>query len=145
MIGSPGIPQIAASFSTIVPRTGFPGNHEALPQFEGPPSMPKPCRAAKYVAFAVIATHTLFAQGWCIMELNAIASLNMLAIMFSGVDQREEAFAAAPVSCMRPVPSLRTLSRISAFGSRDSLRHYRKAPARAIAAAPERPASGNAM
>ena len=57
--------------------------------------MPKPCRAAKYVAFAVIATDTLFAQGWRIMELKAIAPLNMLAIMFSGVDQREEAFAAA--------------------------------------------------
>ncbi len=36
------------------------------------------------------------------MELKAIASLNTLAIMFSGLDQREEAFAAATVSCMRP-------------------------------------------
>jgi hypothetical protein len=36
------------------------------------------------------------------MELKAIASLNMLAIMFSGLDQRKEAFAAARVSCMRP-------------------------------------------
>jgi hypothetical protein len=46
---------------------------------------------------AVIETHTLFAQGWRIMELKAIASLNLLAIMFSGLDQREEAFAAATV------------------------------------------------
>jgi hypothetical protein len=29
---SPRIPQIAASFSIIVPRIGFPGNPEALPQ-----------------------------------------------------------------------------------------------------------------
>ena len=29
------------------------------------------------------------------MELKAIASLYLLAIMFSGLDQREEAFAAA--------------------------------------------------
>jgi hypothetical protein len=64
--------------------------------------MPKSCRAPKHVAFAIIATDTLFAQGWRIMELKAIASLNMLAIMFSGLDQREEAFAAATVSCMRP-------------------------------------------
>jgi hypothetical protein len=32
MTGSPGIPQIAASFSIIVPRIGFPGNREPLPQ-----------------------------------------------------------------------------------------------------------------
>jgi hypothetical protein len=39
----------------------------------------------------------------------------------------------------------RTLSRTSAKGrkQRFKLRHYRKAPAKAIAAAPERPASGN--
>jgi hypothetical protein len=62
MIGSLGIPQIAASFRIIVPRIGYPGNPEALPQvFDGRPSMPKSCRAAKYVAFAVIATDTLFA------------------------------------------------------------------------------------
>jgi hypothetical protein len=37
------------------------------------------------------------------MELKAIASLNTLAIMFSGLDQREEAFAAAAkATCMRP-------------------------------------------
>jgi hypothetical protein len=48
--------------SIIVPRIGFPGNPEPLPQvFDGRPSMPMPCRAAKYVAFAVIATDTLFA------------------------------------------------------------------------------------
>ena len=37
--------------------------------------------------------------------------------------------------------------RISAMGrkQRFKLRYYRKAPAKAIAAAPERPASGNAM
>jgi hypothetical protein len=48
--------------SIIVPRIGFPGNPEPLPQvFDGRPSMPMPCRAAKYVAFAVNATDTLFA------------------------------------------------------------------------------------
>jgi hypothetical protein len=31
-IGSAPIPQIAASFSIVVPRIGFPGNPEALPQ-----------------------------------------------------------------------------------------------------------------
>jgi hypothetical protein len=32
-----------------VPRIGFLGNPEALPQvFDGRPSIPKPCRAAKY-------------------------------------------------------------------------------------------------
>jgi hypothetical protein len=36
------------------------------------------------------------------MELKAAASVNMLAIMFSGLDQRKDAFAAARVSCMRP-------------------------------------------
>jgi hypothetical protein len=36
------------------------------------------------------------------MELKAIASINILAIMFSGLDQRKEALAAARVSCMRP-------------------------------------------
>jgi hypothetical protein len=41
--------QIAASLSIIVPRIGFPGNPEPLPQvFDGRPSMPKPCRAVKY-------------------------------------------------------------------------------------------------
>ena len=78
----PGIPQIAASFSTIVPRTGFPGNREPLPQvFDGRPSMPKSCRAPRHVAFAVIATDTLFSQGRRIMELKAIASLYLLAIL----------------------------------------------------------------
>ena len=49
MTGSPGILQIAASFSIIVPRIGFPGNREPLPQiYDGRPRMPKPCRAAKY-------------------------------------------------------------------------------------------------
>ena len=64
--------------------------------------MPKPRRAPKHVAFAII-THTFFAQGWRIMEPKAIASLNMLAIMFSGLDHRKEAFAAAAkVTCMKP-------------------------------------------
>src|ERR1700730_15402500 len=59
MIGSPGHSQIAVSFSIIVPRIGFLGNPEALPQvFDGRPSMPKPCRAEKYVALAVIETHS---------------------------------------------------------------------------------------
>jgi hypothetical protein len=57
--------------------------------------MPKSCRAAKYVAFAVIATDNCSRKGRRIMELKAIASLYLLAIMFSGLDQREEAFAAA--------------------------------------------------
>jgi hypothetical protein len=49
--------QIAASFGIIVPRIGFPGNLEPLPQvFDGCPSMPRPCRATKYVAFAVVDT-----------------------------------------------------------------------------------------
>jgi hypothetical protein len=57
MISSSGIPQIAASFSIIVSRIGFPGNPEPLPQVvESRPSMPKSCRAAKYVAFAVVDT-----------------------------------------------------------------------------------------
>jgi hypothetical protein len=44
MIGSPRHPQIAASFSIIVPRIGFPGNLEPLPQiYDGRPSIPKPC------------------------------------------------------------------------------------------------------
>jgi hypothetical protein len=41
-------------------------------------------------------------KGRRIMELKAIASINILAIMFSGLDQRKEALAAARVSCMRP-------------------------------------------
>jgi hypothetical protein len=37
------------------------------------------------------------------MELKAVASLNTPPIMLSGLDQHEEAFAAAAkVSCMRP-------------------------------------------
>jgi hypothetical protein len=37
------------------------------------------------------------------MEPKAIASLNMLAIMFSGLDHRKEALAAAAkVTCMKP-------------------------------------------
>ena len=56
-------------------------------------------------------------------------------------------FCALGTSRMGRLPASRTLSRTSAKGrkQRFKLRHYRKAPAKAIAAATERPASGNAM
>jgi hypothetical protein len=46
MIGLYGIPQIAANFSIIVPRIGFPGNPETLPQVFD--ERAKALRAAKY-------------------------------------------------------------------------------------------------